>query len=110
MIDQALPNVVILISLKMIIESSIHERWIIPFMKFDMVRVNNRGKIIVSKVHLKILAHTKLSLYTILQKGAVSGDLMEKVSALQPRDHGFEMTMIPHMTPVLVGSSKQTRE
>ena len=37
---------------------------------------------------------------------------MDKVSASQPQDCGFELTrvttMIPHMTPVLVGFRKRT--
>ena len=48
-----------------------------------------------------------------------SGGLVDKVSVSQPRDRGFEFqdrgfeshtTMIPHMTPVYVGSRKRTRE
>ena len=49
-----------------------------------------------------------------------SGSLLDKVSAWQPWDCGFElqitcyykwvMTMISHMAPVMVGSRKQTQE
>ena len=44
-----------------------------------------------------------------------SNGLMDKVSASQPQDRGFEpytwvTVMIPHMTPVLDGSRKQAQE
>ena len=35
---------------------------------------------------------------------------MDKVSASQPLDPKWVTTMIPHMTPVLVGSWKRTQE
>ena len=44
-----------------------------------------------------------------------SGGPMDKVYASQTRDRGFKLhtrvtTMIPHMTPILVGSRKRTQE
>ena len=39
-----------------------------------------------------------------------SGGLMDKVSASQPLDRGFELQTIPNKALALVGSRKRTRE
>ena len=70
-------------------------------------------KIQFFKSHFKIIF---IKAFAITERSA-SGGLMDKVSASQPRDLGFEChtgdvhdSLYDSMTPVLVGSKKRTRE